>query len=68
MRCHVTLDRQGSQFVARCAEYPSCSGEGGTREEALERLRASVLFWLEACPCDVHAGEGLQLEIVREPY
>ena len=66
MRCHVMLNREGMDLVARCAEFSECTGRGGTREEALERLRAEVLFWLEACPCDVRADEDLRLEVVRE--
>ena len=66
MRCNVTLSREGPELVARCAEFPECAGRGRTREEALERLRASVVFWLEACPCDVGADSGLRLDVVRE--
>jgi predicted RNase H-like HicB family nuclease len=66
MLCHVTLSRDGSDLVARCAEYSECTGRGRTREEALACLRESVRFWLEACPCDVRADEGLRLEVVRE--
>ena len=66
MRCHVTLSREGAGIVARCAEYSECTGKGHSREEALARLRESVVFWLEACPCDVTAEGGLELDVVRE--
>ena len=66
MQCRVTLSREGPEFVARCPEFPECAGRGRTREVALEQLRASVLFWLEACPCDVTAESGLELTVVRE--
>ncbi|HEY6195467.1 MAG TPA: type II toxin-antitoxin system HicB family antitoxin [Candidatus Eisenbacteria bacterium] len=66
MRCHVTLRREGASFVARCAEYPGCVGRAATRDEALERLRSEVLFWLEACPCDTTADAGLVFEVVGE--
>ena len=36
------------------------------REEALARLRESVLFWLESCPCDVTAGPGLVMEVAHD--
>ena len=68
MRCHVTLAREGQELVARCAEYPACSGRGATRERALAQLRDVVLFWLEACPCDTTADGGLELEVVREAH
>jgi predicted RNase H-like HicB family nuclease len=66
MRCHVTLTREGNDVVARCVEYAECSGHGATREAALAALRESVLFWLEACPCDTTADGGLRLEVMGE--
>jgi len=61
MRCRVILAREGSSIVARCDEYPQCEGRGVSREEALTRLRASLRFWLETCPCDVTLDCGLEL-------
>ena len=66
MRCAVTLSHEGEAVVARCREFPGCEGRAATRAEALERLRASVLFWLEACPCDQTADSGLVLEVIED--
>jgi len=66
MLCHVTLAREGADLLARCAEFPECTGRGPSRADALARLRDSVLFWLEACPCDTTADGGLRFEVVRE--
>jgi hypothetical protein len=66
MRCSVTLSREGAQVVARCREVPECEGRGPTPPEALARLRASVLFWIESCPCDVTADSGLVLNVVED--
>jgi predicted RNase H-like HicB family nuclease len=66
MHCAVTLRREGANVVAACADFPACEGRGPTREEALARLRESVLFWLESCPCDVTAGPGLVLDVARD--
>ena len=66
MRCQVDLHREGPEVVARCAEFPSCTGRGPSRDVALDRLRDSVLFWLEACPCDTTADGGLQFDVVRD--
>ena len=66
MRCSVTLRRDGGDIVAHSAEYPACEGRGASREEALSRLRQSVLFWLETCPCDQTAEPGLVLTIARD--
>ena len=30
------------------------------------RLRASAVFWLEACPCDQTADFGLVLDVVKD--
>ena len=66
MRCRVSLSREGAAVVARCPEFPECEGRGPSRDEALERLRRSVTFWLEACPCDQTAAPGLSFDIERD--
>jgi hypothetical protein len=66
MRCAVSLERDATGIVARCADYPACEGRGATAAEAVERLRASLLFWLEACPCDTTTDSGLVLDVVRD--
>ena len=66
MRCAVSLTRDAQGIVARCREYPACEGRGATAGEAVERLRASLLFWLEACPCDTTTGPGLELDVVHD--
>ena len=66
MRCAVTLKREGNEVVARCREFPGCEGRASTTSEALARLRAGVVFWLEACPCDQTADHGLELEVVED--
>lgn len=67
MRCSVTLKREGDALIARCREYPECEGRGSTETEALDRLRRSVLFWVEACPCDTTAESGLVFDVVEGP-
>jgi len=66
MRCSVTLRRDGPGVVATCGEHPSCEGRGATAAEALRRLRESLEFWLEICPCDVTTAPGLVLTVVRD--
>jgi predicted RNase H-like HicB family nuclease len=66
MRCQVTLTREGGQVVARCPEFPNCEGRAASTTDALAQLRASVVFWLEACPCDQTADFGLVLEVVKD--
>ena len=66
MRCAVTRRRDGAGVGATCADYPSCEGRGPTPAEAVARLRESLEFWLELCPCDVTTGPGLVLDVVRD--
>lgn len=66
MRCTVTLERAEGGVVARCVEYPEVEGRGPTADVALGTLRASVLFWLESCPCDQTADSGLVLDVVSD--
>ena len=63
MKCSVTVRREGSMFVARCAEIPDYEGRGPTSDAAVEQLRARIVFWLESCPCDVTADSGLELRV-----
>jgi len=62
----VSLAKDGGRVVARCEEFPGCEGRGAGATEALAKLRESVLFWLEACPCDQWADAGLELTVVRD--
>jgi len=66
MRCAVTLRRDGAGVIATCSDHPSCEGRGTTATEALGRLRESLEFWLEICPCDVTTAPGLVLDVVRD--
>ena len=63
MRCSVTVRNEAGAFVARCAEVPEYEGRGATSAEAVSRLRAQLVFWLEACPCDQTADNGLVLDV-----
>lgn len=67
MRCAVTLHREAGDVVARCREFPSVEGRAADRAQALARLRAAVLFWLEACPCDTTADGGLVFDVTEDP-
>ena len=66
MRCGVTLRREGAGVLATCHDFTSCEGRGATRVEAIARLRESLTFWLEVCPCDVTTEPGLVLDVVRD--
>ena len=66
MRCSVRLTREGQEVVASCAEFPECHGRAPSAGEAMARLRDSVLFWLEACPCDTTAGGALKMDVVED--
>jgi len=63
MHCSVTVRREGAGFVARAAEVPEYEGRGTSSQEAVEGLRAQLVFWLEACPCDQTADDGLVLDV-----
>jgi predicted RNase H-like HicB family nuclease len=67
MRCRVRVSREGTTWVARCDEFADATGRGATREEALDRVRRAVVFWLEACPCDQTATPGLEFEVIEAP-
>ena len=66
MRCAVTLRREQGEVVARCQEFPACEGRARDRTQALASLRANIVFWLEACPCDQTADNGLVLDVIED--
>lgn len=43
----AVVERDSEWFIAYCAEIPGANGQGRTREEALESLRAAVALILE---------------------
>ncbi len=66
MRCAVTVRAMGGEYVARCAEVPQFEGRGVNASEAVASLRAQIVFWLEACPCDQTAEPGLVFDVREE--
>jgi hypothetical protein len=65
VRCHVRITQEGAAQIARCDEFRGLEGRGPSEALALERLRASIAFELELCPCDVTTEPGLTLEVVE---
>jgi len=41
------IERDGPWFVSYCAEVPGANGQGTTREECLDNLRAAISLILE---------------------
>ena len=65
MRCRVSIRNEAGEWLARWEEHPSVAGRGSSRDAALDRLRAAILFDLEMCPCDVTTADGLVLDVVE---
>ena len=63
MRCSVTVRPHAGRYVARAAEVPQYEGRGPSADLAVADLRAQILFWLEACPCDQTADDGLVMDV-----
>ena len=66
MRYRVTVRCEGDEWVAH-ADSTGCEGRGRSKSEAVERVRAAIVFDLEICPCDVTADSGVVLEVHEEP-
>ena len=57
MKFLVTVDRdEDGAWVAECPAIPGCVSQGGSREEAVESIRAAIVLCLE-----VRAERGLPL-------
>lgn len=64
MTHRVELSRSGAHVLATCPEFPGCRVEAATREEALDRIRRAIAYYLEMCPCDVTSEAGVELDVV----
>jgi predicted RNase H-like HicB family nuclease len=42
------VEQDGPWFVAYCAEVPGANGQGRTREECLDNLRAAIALILDS--------------------
>lgn len=43
----AVVEQDGSWHIAYCAEVPGANGQGQTREECLDNLRAAIALILE---------------------
>lgn len=43
----AVVEQDGPWYIAYCAEVPGANGQGATREECLESLRAAISLVLE---------------------
>lgn len=43
----AVVERDGSWYVAYCAEVPGANGQGRTRDECLQNLREAIALILE---------------------
>ena len=41
------IHREDAWFIAFCPEFPEANGQGGTQEECIESLKASIQLLLE---------------------
>ena len=53
------IHREGKWFVAFCPEFPEANGQGETREECIENLKASIQLLREDSRQNLPAGSEL---------
>jgi predicted RNase H-like HicB family nuclease len=58
------IHREGEWFVAFSPEVPEANGQGRTREECLESLRAAILLLMEDRREEARKRQGELLELV----
>jgi predicted RNase H-like HicB family nuclease len=46
LRQVMLMRAEGGHWVAECTSLPGCTGEGGTRERAIERVKESIANYL----------------------
>lgn len=56
----VIPDKESGSYTAQILEFPGCITEGGTAQEAYERLEEVALSWIEAA---LGLGQGIPLPL-----
>jgi predicted RNase H-like HicB family nuclease len=46
LRQVMLMRAEGGHWVAECTSLPGCTGEGGTRERAIDRVKESIASYL----------------------
>ena len=60
------IQRDGEWFVAWCEEVPEANGQGRTRDECLQSLRAAIELVLDERRTDArrNAAEGVEETVI----
>ncbi len=61
----VIPDKESGSYTAQILEFPGCITEGGTAQEAYERLEEVALSWIEAA---LGLGQGIPLPLLMCGY
>ena len=59
------IHREGKWFVAFCPEFPEANGQGETREECIESLKAAIELLLEDRREDARQKLPADVELVE---
>lgn len=62
MKYKGRIKRVGNYFQASTDELP-CVTTAASKEEAVEKLKKEILFYLQSCPCDQIPESAVELEI-----
>jgi hypothetical protein len=66
-RCRITPLAAGRwQAEHTGADVGNVRSVGGTREEALEKLRGEIRYRLELCPCSGESYQHIEIEPEKE--
>jgi predicted RNase H-like HicB family nuclease len=59
----LQVSREGG-FIAVSTSFPNCWSKGGSREEALNRIREEIRYRIELCPCTGVSDDFVEVVIM----
>lgn len=62
MKYKCRIQKLGSYFQASAEELP-CVSTAHSREEAVNKLKKEILFYLQSCPCDQIPESAVELDV-----
>jgi predicted RNase H-like HicB family nuclease len=50
-------------YEADCSDFPGCRITATTEQEAIQKIKEAIAFYLESCPCDQIRPENLPIKV-----
>ena len=64
-KARLTRDASGD-WIAAAVELPNCWSRGGSRDEAIAKLRQEIRYRIEYCPCTGVGDDFVHVDVIGE--